>query len=344
MRGKKKVLVFLAVASLCFSMLLAKASFAEVKVLKLGLAMSPKDWGYNYAGHEVFKEIIEARTQGEIIVELYPNNQLGGAKTLLKSVRRGVVEAACPSTGKLEPHFSKVNLLYIPYLFRNEQVAWKVLDGPFGKEWGEALREETGLRLLYLGENGGFTHFVSTDTPLHSPDDLKGLKIRTEDVPAMMKLVRSVGASPVAIDWPEMYTSLQTGVVDGFEENIVTLFDFNLHEVTNYMVWDRHMYASLAFVINDEWFSGLTPKQQQIIQEAGKVAQKINRSICRRKENILKEELKRKGFNLYYPNDEEFSQFREATQEPVKEYVAEIEGVGQKWVDKLLNAIERVEE
>ncbi len=341
MERKKKTLMLLT--AVCLTMLLASAGLAEVKVMKLGLASPPKDWAYNYTPHRVFKELVESQTQGKIKVELYPSNQLGGAKTLIGSVRKGVVQALCPSTGKLEPHFSKVNLLYLPYLFRDEQVAWKVLDGPFGREWGEALRKETGLRLLALGENGGFTHFVTTGTPIRSPADMKGLKLRTEDVPAMMKLVRSLGASPVAIDWPEMYTSLQTGVVDGFEENVVTLFDFNLHEVTKYMVMDRHMYASLAFCVNDKWFSGLSPDQQRIMFQSAKVATNINRSICRAKENMLLEKLRKKKFTIYYPNYEEFHQFKTISQRGVREYVAGIKGVGERWVDKLFSAIEQAE-
>lgn len=341
MERKKKTLMLLT--AVCLTMLLASAGLAEVKVMKLGLASPPKDWAYNYTPHRVFKEFVESQTQGKIKVELYPSNQLGGAKTLIGSVRKGVVQGLCPSTGKLEPHFSKVNLLYLPYLFRDEQVAWKVLDGPFGREWGEALRKETGLRLLALGENGGFTHFVTTGTPIRSPADMKGLKLRTEDVPTMMKLVRSLGASPVAIDWPEMYTSLQTGVVDGFEENVVTLFDFNLHEVTKYMVMDRHMYASLAFCVNDKWFSGLSPDQQRIMFQSAKVATNINRSICRAKENMLLEKLRKKKFTIYYPTYEEFNQFKTISQRGVREYVAGIKGVGERWIDKLVSAIEQAE-
>jgi len=341
MRRKKKALMFLA--SVCLTMLLASAGFAEVKVMKLGLAMSPKDWGYNYAPHEVFKQIVEGESHGRLIVEIYPSNQLGGAKTLSVSVRKGVVEGLCPSTGKLEPHFSKVNLLYLPFLFKSEDVAWKVLDGPFGREWGEALRKETGLRLLAFLENGGFTNFVTTGTPIHSPADMKGMKIRTEEVATMMEMVRALGASPVAIDWPEMYTSLQTGVVDGLEENPVVLVDFNLHEVTNYMVMDRHMYASLAFCVNDKWFTGLDPDLQAIVLRAAKVAQMINRGICRRKENLAVKALKKKGFEFYYPTDEEYNQFRELAQQEAIDYVLGLEGVTKEWVDKLFDAIEEAE-
>lgn len=316
---------------------------AGPKIMKIGLASPPNDWAYNYTPHRVFKEVVEAETFGSVKVELYPSNQLGGAKVLIGSVKKGVVQAGAPSTGKLEPHFSKVNLLYIPYLFRNEMVAWKVLDGPFGKAFGEALRQETGLRLLSLGENGGFTHFVSRKKPIHGPDDLKGMKIRTEDVPAMMKLVSALGASPVAIDWPEMYTSLQTGVVDGFEENVVTLFDFNLQEVTKHMVMDRHMYASLSFFVNDKWYSKLTPAEQLAIEHGTKAALMINRSICRAKENMLLENIRKRKYDIYYPNDKEFKAFQDKTQKDVIEYVAGLDGVGQEWVDKLMAAIKQAE-
>jgi TRAP-type C4-dicarboxylate transport system substrate-binding protein len=140
-----------------------------------------------------------------------------------------------------------------------------------------------------------------------------------------------------------MYTSLQTGVVDGFEENVVTLFDFNLHEVTKYMIMDRHMYASLAFFVNDKWFSGLSPDQQRIMFQSAKVATNINRAICRAKENMLLETLRKKKFTIYYPTYEEFNQFKTISQRGVREYVAGIKGVGERWVDKLLSAIEQAE-
>jgi len=334
---------FIAVFAVLALALTAGTAMAGPKVMKLGLASPPKDWAYNYSPHRIFKEIVEAETHGSVKVELHPSNQLGGAKVLIGSVRKGAVQALCPSTGKLEPHFSKVNLLYLPYLFRNEMVAWKVLDGPFGQEWAEALRKETGLRLLAFGENGGFTHFVTRKKTIKSPADLKGLKIRTEDVPAMMTMVKALGASPVAIDWPEMYTSLQTGVVDGFEENVVTLFDFNLQEVTRYMIMDRHMYASLAFCVNDKWFSSLTPHEQNVIMQAAKVMRQASRTICRVKENILLEKARKGEFTVYYPTAEEFKQFRDATMAPSRKYVEGIDGVGKEWVDKLMSAIDEAE-
>ena len=117
------------------------------------------------------------------------------------------------------------------------------------------------------------------------------------------------------------------------------LFDFNLQEVTDYMIMDRHMYASLAFCVNDKWFSSLTPHEQKVIQQAAIVMRQASRSICRVKENILLEKARKGKFNVYYPTAEEFKQFREATMAPAREYVEGIDGVGKEWVDKLMLAI-----
>ncbi len=109
------------------------------------------------------------------------------------------------------------------------------------------------------------------------------------------------------------------------------------------MIMDRHMYASLAFAVNDKWFSSLTPDQQRILKQAAKVEAMINRSISRAQENMLLERARKAKLDIYYPTSEEFNAFKDKTQMVVREYVEGIDGVGKAWVEKLLSAIDQAE-
>ncbi|MFQ6111154.1 MAG: TRAP transporter substrate-binding protein DctP, partial [Nitrospinota bacterium] len=256
-------------------------------------------------------------------------------------VRKGIVQAMAPSAGILASHFPPIQVLYTPYVFKSEEVAWKVMDGWFGKELAEALRQKTGLRILAWNENGGFRNFVSARTVLTGPESLKGMKIRTEKVPASMEIARALGANPTPIAWKEVYTSMQTGVVDGMENSVNTFLKSKLEEVSKSMILDGHVYSCIAFMINDKFYQSLPADLQRVIDRAALIANYVNRGLSRNAESLGIQYMRKRGMVVTEPTPEQMKVFRQATKERVRSAIEK--KIGKEWVDKLLKAIAEAE-
>ena len=162
----------------------------------------------------LFKEQVENGTGGEVKVQILGANAAGAEREQLQKAQTGINQMTINSEILMPSFFKPAQVLGIPYLFRTEAVAWDVLDGEFGKEFNDAWREATGLRILGV-MNAGFRSFFNDKKVVTVPADLKGLKIRTGENQAHIEMVRALGGNPVPIAWSELYTALQQGVVDG---------------------------------------------------------------------------------------------------------------------------------
>jgi tripartite ATP-independent transporter DctP family solute receptor len=292
------------------------------------------------AAARAFKDIVESETSGEVIVNLFPAGQLGGERELIESTKLGTIQI-CMVSGAIAGYFRPAMVLDIPYLFSSAPVAWKVLDGPFGKELSETLLKETGLRNLAYGETG-FRNFTNSKRPIKSPADMKGLKIRVMETPLYITMVKALGASPTPIAWPEVYTSLQQGVVDGQENPVGVILNNKFNEVQKYLILDGHAYGTDFILINDKFFNEkLTPEQQGIIKRAAIVAGNCGRAIQQLNSAMGVSALKEKGMEVYSPTTEERAQFKEATQGPVIEWMKS--QVDPQWIEKVMNAVKQAE-
>jgi tripartite ATP-independent transporter DctP family solute receptor len=292
------------------------------------------------AAARAFKDIVEAETSGEIVVNLFPAGQLGGERELIESTKLGTIQI-CMVSGAIAGYFKPAMVLDIPYLFSSAPVAWKVLDGPFGKELSEAILKETGLRNLAYGETG-FRNFTNSKRPIKSPADMDGLKIRVMETPLYITMVEALGASPTPIAWPEVYTSLQQGVVDGQENPVGVILNNKFSEVQKYLILDGHAYGTDFILINDKFFNEkLTPEQQGIIKRAAIVAGTCGRAIQQLNSAMGVSALKEEGMEIYSPTTKERAQFKEATQGPVIEWMKG--QVDPMWIEKVMNAVKQAE-
>ncbi len=313
---------------------------AKTIIIKLG-HVDPADIFSSKKGAatRIFKDIVESETGGAIRVQLHPAGQLGGESELIESIKLGVIQMSMVS-GAMSSVFKPAMVLDIPYLFSTGPVAWKVLDGEFGKELAVAILNSTGIRVLAYGETG-FRNFTNSKRIIRKPSDLKGLKIRVMETPLYVTMIKALGASPIPITWPAVYTSLQQKVVDGQENPIATIIQAKLNEVQEYLTLDGHSYSADFLIINDRFFRKLSKDHQRVIRHAAIVAGTTGRAIQQLASTMGVSALMEKGIKVYSLTDAERAQFKNATQGPVIKWMRS--QIDNKWIVNVLAAVKKAE-
>lgn len=286
-----------------------------------------------------FKKYVETTSGGKITVEIAPGGQLGDSAEMPKQIQMGVIEGSMSmAEGHIAPYYKGIQVLAIPYLFLSVDHALYTLDvdAPFGKKLWSDLEKKTGLKVLTIWDNGGFRCFTNNKVLIKTPADMKGLKIRTMQIPAHMEMVKALGANPTPIAWTELYNALQLNVVDGQENAVPTIALGKINEVQKYLTLDRHVYSNHIFPVNAKWYNDLPPVYQLIIKQGAEVASKTAQRMTRIQRATLLSEFRKGGMEIYDPSPAEIALFREAAQEPVLKFIRE--QVGDELVDGLLKA------
>ena len=313
------------------------------QTIRMGTQATYYPDNYEFAPARYLASKVEQASHGEYKFEILSGGSIGTGIAVLEQCMNGLIEFGLTMDAHLAYFYPNFQVFALPYVFRNHAVAYDVLDGPFGQEMKEDIIKKTGMRVIAWGENGGFRNFTTSKTKIKSPSDMKGLKIRTMEIPAHMTMVKALGANPVPIAWLELYTSLQTGVADGQENAIPTVIIGKLEEVQNYLVLDGHVFSIEIFLVNEDWFQQQDEELQRVILSTGKVMEAMNRGISRLGELNGIDYLKEKGMEIYQPNSDEYAQFRNLTQEPVLKWMREQDNIDPKWIDGLLKAVEESE-
>jgi len=322
------------------SFILAGQLGAAPTTIKLATGMPPDEEEGLHRGAVVFKKVVEQNSGGRLKVDIYPSNQLGKEREQFEGVKLGTIEMSWIAEGPVAGFFPEIMVLGIPYLYGSEAVAYRSLDGPFGKALMDEMRKKTGVRCLGNGENG-FRHFSTRNKALKSADDLKRLKIRVMESPVYMALVNSLGANPVPISWGEVYMALQQGVVDGWEAPISLIESMKFNEITKYIIMDSHIYSFLPLIISDKFFMSLAPDLQKIVVDASKMTLAVNRGQnVRNVYNAIKN-LETKGMEIYVPTEKERQVFKEKSQKPVIDFLEKTfadKKLDKKWIEQALKS------
>ena len=281
--------------------------------------------------YELFKSEVEKGSGGAITMEIVYGGALGKPNERLNQVRHGIIQMSDASDGNYASIYKDIQILSMPYLFPDEETAWKLLDGSIGTAMAEDIRARTGIRVLGWWESGGFKHY-SANRAIRTPDDMKGLKMRVM-APIFGIPVLTLGGSATPIAFPELYTSLKTGVVDG-QDNAVWVFNLiKLHEVQEYLMLDGHIYAFGPLGINDAWFSALSDEHQAVVVEAGKKAIAYNRRESRAAEAKNIEMAKERGVTVI-----------PFTREMKAEFAARVRPAAIEWLKENVDTPELVDE
>jgi len=285
-----------------------------------------------------FASLVNTRSGGKIDVQVYGAGALGGEREYVEACMVGTVEAGIAS-GPIASFFPEAMVTDIPYLFPSSNIAWQVLDGPFGDKLSAMFLEQTGLRNLAFAEVG-FRHFTNDTRPIKTPDDVKGMKIRVMETPLFVNFIKAMGGTPTPIAWPEVYTSLQTGVVDGQENPVGSILSGNLPEVQKYATLDGHVYGVDWFFINEKFFKSLSPELQFIVMDSAKISSGVGRGVINALGAVGISTMKDMGMEIYVPTEAEMQMFKDATQQPVIDWLkTEIDPV---LIEEVLAEVDRV--
>ncbi len=267
-------------------------------VLKLGHYANAEHAGNKAA--QMFAEGVAQRTNGEITVEIYPNNELGNPPEVLEQNVLGVIDMSLPTQGQLAKYSKKFGCVMLPFAFDGYDQAYKVLDGPF-IEWAQPDLEAAGLVFLSNWE-WGFRNLTNSVHPINTPDDVKGLKIRTPPELSNQSAMEALGATVQTIQFSELPMALKQGVVDGQENPVSVIYAFKIYETQKYLAMTGHTYNSMVHVMSKKTWDKLTPEQQQIVREESKKAGDFMRQTLRDAEADQLTKLQELGMEVTYPD------------------------------------------
>jgi len=274
-------------------------------------------------------EILDAKSGGTLKLEVFPSGQLGNLRECLENLQVGTLEMMSPSLAALPSFTNAGDFLNMPYLFKDEESAEKVLDGEIGDAVFKELEKANFIGLAWMKQ--GMRHLTTSNREVHAPADVKGLKIRTMDNPLHMAHFKALGASPIPMSMTELLSSLQQGVVDGQENPYVNIKLSGYHEVQKYIIETAHLYDPVLILASKPIWDTLTPQQRQWIRESAIEAAKYQRELTNKANAEIKEELKKNGRNVVIElTPEQWTAFRAAVEPVYKEYSPKYNGIVEK--------------
>lgn len=229
----------------------------------------------------VFKSLVEAGTNGSVMVQTFPSGQLGKDKDALQQVKAGVIQAGIHSVGGFASVYPLIGILDVPFAFPNISKTYEVFDGPFGKKLAADIEKKTGMHVLGFGDSGGFFHLTNSKRPIHTPADMAGVKIRTMGLDTHKAIITAMGGQPAAISWSEVYTALQTGVADGQMNPIPIIAFAKFQEVQKYLTLSGHIFAPYVWIMNDDFWNSLTDSEKEVVTYAAQSAIVAGRGMGR---------------------------------------------------------------
>ncbi len=274
----------------------------------------------DYDGALVFKDYVEARSNGTIAVEVYPGAQLcGSAGECYEALQNNIIQIHQMTIGGISVAFPELQVLDLPYMMDNDAVAEEVLSGPFLNVLRQYVLKKGGPRIMTMTNTGGWRNIANTKRQIQSPADMKGLRIRTINSPLQQKLVELLGASPTPVAWPDVYTSLATGVIDGSKNGITDIVGMKFHEHIKYITLDGHAYMASLWIMNEETYQALDDEQKRIVNDGFRSLRQVCFAFPKRRAIEAYEEFKKAGGTIYVPTAEEKDAFREAAA-PLKKW------------------------
>jgi tripartite ATP-independent transporter DctP family solute receptor len=265
----RKVLLLTCVALLAFGSLFAQGAAEEgSKELVVAMHSARTDevvWGIA----EKIKEGIEEKTDGALMVRLV-GPEVGSERDLLEGASRGEYQIMQSGDMVIAQYAPKYGVTSVPFVFPDYESVAMAYDGKLGEKMNESLKENGNLRLIGRSLRGA--RLLTATKPIRTPADLNGVKIRVPEIATWLTAWQAVGAQPTPVAWSEVFTALQTGVVDAQENPIAQIYEAKLYEVQDYIMMTEHLLAYFHWVINDDFLNSLSSEQQQIVLDVVKEA------------------------------------------------------------------------
>lgn len=285
---------------------LALPAQADVMKLKLG-HVAPEAQPYAKAAVK-FAELVKQYTNGNIEVQIFPNSLLGDQRDLLEGLQLGSVDIALTSSAVLASFMPKVQVFDLPFMFRDAEHVYKVVDGPLAKEI-YAGDETKKMKVIATWENG-FRDISNNKRPVKTPDDMKGIKIRVMENKLYIEMFKALGSEPTPMARGELFTALQTGTVDAQDNPIGQTYTSRFYEVQKYITLSGHTYSPEPMVFSLATWKKISAKDQAAILKASVEAAKFNRDLeaTLQKDYIKKSEEKGMQVTLLTPQEKKMFQ------------------------------------
>ena len=295
----------------------------------------------DYDGLVVFKNYVEAASNGAISVELFIGTQLcsNGAECL-QGVADGSIDVYISTSGGASGIFPYVQVLDLPYLMADDRIAEHVLQGDFTRKMREMALEDSGgaIRLMTIGNTGGWRNFANTQKTIKQPSDMEGLKIRTVVADLPQELVKALGASPTPIPWPELFTSFQTGVVEGSKNGITDIMGMKFPDAgLQYITLDGHAYMGALWWMNNDAYMALPDDMKRVVNDGFYALQQATFASPKRKSIQAYQDFVAGGGTIYVPTPEEKAMFKEAAAPVYDWFKSNVEG-GEEVFDAMVAA------
>lgn len=346
-RGRIRVTALTACVCVILLSTIAGTVVAAPKVvIRAAWGETIDPWSHPQSAYfNVFKYYVETLSNGRMSVTLHPAASLGTAPQVLDLLVKGVVQVcgSMPAGVVGSKYCPTLNALNIPYLFTDTQVMLDVLESPkILRHLNEKLDKAAGIQILSVISEG--QRFLTNKVrPIRKPADLKGLKIRVMEGDIYAAAIKALGGSPVPIPWAELYTCLQTGVVDGQENPPMNIVYKALHEVQKYMTIPGPFAAPSAIYINSKFYRSLSEEDRQVIDRAATYAAQAHRGVFEVKDMEAKNLLQQR-LEVYVLSPKELEEFKQACQPTILAMMDKLTGGDTEFVEMLLNEVKAAEQ
>jgi tripartite ATP-independent transporter DctP family solute receptor len=295
-------------------------------VLKLGHAVAPEH--PYHLGAVRYSDLVAQRTKGKVKIDVYPSTQLGNERDMVEGLQLGTIDLVVTSTGPLGGFVPRMFVVDLPFLFRDRGHAYKVLDGPIGRELLDAFSAK-GIKGLAFWENG-FRQMTNSVRPIEKPEDLRGIKIRTMENKVHLSAFRAFGASPTPMAWSEVYTALQQKTIDAQENPIAIIYFQKIYEVQKYLALTDHFYSPTPLLMSLKAFNNLPKNIQKIMLDTAMECATFERNLLHDNEAKQLAEIKAKGMQVILPNKKPF---QDAVVPVYKEFESQF---GKETIDRII--------
>lgn len=295
-------------------------------ILKLGHAVAPEH--PYHLGAVRYSDLVAEKTKNKVKIDVYPSTQLGNERDMVEGLQLGTIDLVVTSTGPLGGFVPRMFVVDLPFLFRDQAHAYKVLDGPVGRELLDAFSAK-GIKGLAFWENG-FRQITNSVRPIEKPEDLKGIKIRTMENKVHLSAFRAFGASPTPMAWSEVYTALQQKTIDAQENPVAIIYFQKIHEVQKYLALTGHFYSPTPLLMSLKAFDSLPKNIQKIMLDTAMECATYERNLLRDNEAKQLEEIKTKGMQVTLPSKKPF---QDAAAPVYKEFESQF---GKETIDRIM--------
>lgn len=292
---------------------------SETQTYRITAGIGLNDRSAQYESLEFFKELVESRSNGRIQMELFHSSQLGDDREMMEALQRGEQEMTCPSTAPIAPFVPEFAVFDLPFLFPSYDAADHVLDSHIGQSMLDKL-SDVGIKGLVFWENG-YRHLTNSARAVRTPDDVRGMRVRTMENPLHLDAWRAMGANPTPMAFGELFSAMQQRVVDGQENPWGTIYLQNFPEVQGYATDTGHIYSPFVLMIGQAYWDRLPADLQKIVMDAAIESRTFNRELNRRYNEEYLEQL-RDVMTVVELTAQQRQQFQDAVQPIYRQYAS----------------------